>query len=90
MATKYNTVTETVTAIQFTFDNLKEVYSFLGYADCTFTIKSRTLNGVLTDQNGNKLSVQKNNYVVKDANGAITIWTSEDFKKHFTEVKTSA
>ena len=90
MATKYNTVTETVTAIQFTFDNLKEVYSFLGYADCTFTIKSRTLSGVLTDQNGNKLSVQKNNYVVKDANGVITIWASEDFKKHFTEVSTSA
>ena len=90
MVIKYNTITETVTAIQFTFDNLKEVYLFLGYADCTFTIRSRNLNGVLTDQNGNKLSVQKNNYVVKDANGVITIWTSEDFKKHFTEVKTSA
>ena len=29
MATKFNTVTETVTAIQFTFDVLKDIYFWI-------------------------------------------------------------
>lgn len=45
MATKYNTVTETVTAEQFTFDTVKAVYSFLDYRDISFSVRERTLSG---------------------------------------------
>lgn len=90
MVGKYNTVTKTVTAIQFTFDVLKDIYSFLGYADVTYSVKNRALMGVITDPDGIKLSVNKNDFIVKDLSGRISIWKAEDFKKEFTEVKTSA
>lgn len=89
MATKYNTVTETVEAMKFIFDNLKPIYLWLGYADVSYYVKNRTLSGIVTGANGEKLSVQKNNYIVKDSLGNITIWVDDEFKKHFTEVKTS-
>lgn len=90
MATKYNTVTETVTAIQFSFDTLKEIYLFLDMRDVSYSVKNRTITGVLTNKDGTKLYVQKTDFVVKDSNGNVTIWTKDDFNKHFTEVKTSA
>ena len=87
MANKYNTVVETVTAIQFTFDALKDIYMFLGMNDATYSIKNRTLSGIVTGSNGEKLSVQKNDYIVKDSAGNISIWKPEEFNKKFTEVK---
>ncbi len=90
MATKYNTITETVTAIQFLFDNAKEIYIFLGMKDFSMYVKNRILSGTITGSNEEKLQVQKNDYVVKDSNGNISVWTETEFKKHFTEVQTSA
>lgn len=87
MATKYNTVTKTVEAIQFTFDTLKEIYSFLEYRDVAYYVKNRTLSGMVTGKDGEKLSVQKNDYVVKDSNKVISVWKPDDFKKEFIEVK---
>lgn len=87
MADKYNTVTETVTALQFTFDNLKPIYLWLGYADVTYSVKNRTLSGIVTGANDEKLSVRKNDYVVKDSSGNISVWTADDFDKKFTKVK---
>ncbi len=87
MADKYNTVTETVTAIQFTFDNLKPIYLWLGYTDVTYFVKNRTLSGIVTGKNDEKLSVQKNNYIVKDSSGNITIWIADDFNKKFVKVE---
>ena len=89
MVCEYNTVTKTVTAIQFTFDVLKDIYSFLNYADVTYSVKNRTLTGVITDPDGIKLSVNKNDFIVKDSSGKISVWKEENFKKEFTEVKTS-
>ena len=87
MADKYNTVTETVTTIQFTFDNLKPIYLWLGYTDVTYFVKNRTLSGIVTGKNNEKLSVQKNNYIVKDSSGNITIWSADDFNKKFVKVE---
>lgn len=89
MAIKYNTVTETVTAIQFTFDNVKEIYIWLGMKDVSFSVKNRTLSGIITNNDGTKLQVQKDNYIVKDSKNDITIWSAEEFKKHFIEVSAS-
>lgn len=87
MVIKYNTVTETVTAIQFTFDVLKDVYTFLSMKDINYSIKNRTLSGIVTGLNGEKLSVQKNDFIVKDSGGNITIWKPIDFNKKFTKVE---
>lgn len=86
MATKYNTVTKTVTAIQFTFDVLKELYLFLGYNDIQFSIKDRTLSGIITLDDGSKKAINKNDYVVKYSDGTIETYTSTEFKKIFVEV----
>ena len=86
MATKYNMVTKTVTAIQFTFDVLKELYLFLGYNDIQFSIKDRTLSGIITLDDGSKKAINKNDYVVKYSDGTIKTYTSTEFKKIFVEV----
>ena len=87
MATKYNTVVETVEAIQFIFDVLKDVYLFLDMKDVTYSVKNRTLSGIVTGSNGEKLSVQKNDFIVKDSAGNISIWKPDEFNKKFTLVK---
>lgn len=87
MATKFNTVTETVTAIQFTFDVLKDIYLFLDMRDVNYAVKNRTLTGTVTDLNGVKLVVNKTDWIVKDSSGNVTIWKDADFNKKFVEVK---
>lgn len=87
MVTKYNTVTESVSAIQFSFDNLKEIYLFLGMRDLTYSVKNRTLTGIVTNSDTTKLSVNKSDWVVKDSSGNITIWKDADFNKKFVEAK---
>ena len=89
MVMKYNTVVESVQAIQFTFDNLKDIYTFLEFRDCTFSIKSRILSGIITDKNGTKLSVAKEDFVVKNSSGQISIWTATEFNKKFVEANAS-
>ena len=42
MGNKYNTVTETVTAIQFLFDTITTTYLFLGQKDMTVTVKNKS------------------------------------------------
>lgn len=85
MADKYNSVVKTVTAIQFTFDTLKDIYAFLDYRDCTFSIKDRKLSGIVTGTNGEKLAVQKLDFVVKDSDKNITIWKPDEFAKNYTK-----
>lgn len=89
MVTKYETITETVIAIQFIFDNIKEIYMFLGMKDFSMYVKNRVLSGTITGSKDEKLQVQKGNYIVKDSNNDISIWTEAEFKKRYTEVKTS-
>lgn len=86
MADKYNSVVETVTAIQFNFDVLKDVYMFLDMKDVNYSVKSRVLSGIVTGSNSEKLSVQKNDFIVKDSAGNITIWKPAEFNKKFTKV----
>ena len=74
MATKFNTVTETVTAIQFTFDVLKDIYLFLDMRDVSYAVKNRVLTGMVTDSNGVKLAVNKTDWIVKDSSGNVPIW----------------
>lgn len=85
MAKKYKTKVENVTAIQFAFDVLKELYEFLNYRDITYNIKNRILSGVITLPDESKRAINKNDYIVKYSNGTIEVYSPEEFNKNFVE-----
>ena len=85
MAKKYKTKVENVTAIQFVFDVLKELYEFLNYRDITYNIKNRILSGVITLPDESKRAINKNDYIVKYSNGTIEVYSPEEFNKNFVE-----
>lgn len=85
MIKRYNSIVRTVDAVQFTFDTLKVIYEFLKFADVTYHVKNRTLSGIITNSDGEKLNVNKNDFVVKDSAGKITVWSPLDFTKEFIE-----
>lgn len=85
MADKYKTVQKNVTAIQFTFDVLKDIYSFLNYGDVVYSVKSRTLSGIVTGKDGVKLNVNKTDWVVKESDGTVSVWKDDEFKKEFVK-----
>lgn len=90
MAKKYKTKVENVTAVQFTFDTLKELYMFLNMKDIQFSIKDRNLTGVITLNDDSKKSITKNDYVVKNSDGLIETYKPDEFNKIFVETTTSA
>lgn len=85
MAKKYKTKVENVTAIQFIFDVLKELYEFLNYRDITYNIKNRVLSGVITLPDESKRAINKNDYIVKCSDGTIEVYSPEEFNKNFVE-----
>ena len=85
MAKKYKTKVENVTAIQFIFDVLKQLYEFLNYRDITYNIKNRNLSGVITLPDESKRAINKNDYIVKYSNGTIEVYSPEEFNKNFVE-----
>ncbi len=85
MAKKYKTKVENVTAIQFIFDVLKELYEFLNYRDITYNIKNRILSGVITLPDESKRAINKNDYIVKYSDGTIEVYSPEEFNKNFVE-----
>ena len=85
MTKKYKTKVENVTAIQFIFDVLKELYEFLNYRDITYNIKNRNLSGVITLPDESKRAINKNDYIVKYSNGTIEVYSPEEFNKNFVE-----
>lgn len=85
MAKKYKTKAENVTAIQFIFDVLKELYEFLNYRDITYNIKNRILSGVITLPDESKRAINKNDYIVKYSDGTIEVYSPEEFNKNFVE-----
>lgn len=87
MADKYKTVQQDVTAIQYTFDNLKEIYMWLGMNDVTYYVKSRVLSGVVTGKDGVKLNVQKEDYIVKQKDGTVLIVKPDVFAKEYVKVE---
>lgn len=89
MADKYNSITKSVTAIKFTFDVLKDIYLFLGMKDVSYFVKNRTLSAIITGTNDEKLNVQKNDYIVKDSSGNITIWKPDEFEKNYVKTEES-
>lgn len=83
MADKYKSVQKTVTAIQFLFDNIKEIYMFCDMKDFSMSVKNRNLTGIITGSNEEKIPVNKSDYVVKDSDGKISVWKESDFNKNF-------
>lgn len=85
MSNKYTTVPREVEAIQFNFDNLKSTFMFLDLRDISYNIKNKMLSGIISIGNEQKLSVNNTDYIVKDSDGTISVWKSEDFKNAFIE-----
>lgn len=83
MANKYKSVQKTVTAIQFLFDNIKEIYMFCDMKDFSMSVRNRNLTGIITGSNEEKIPVNKTDYVVKDSDGKISVWKESDFNKNF-------
>lgn len=78
--TEYQTRREKASAIQFTFDNLKPVYQGLKYKDVTYYIQNRIIAGIITDQNGKKLNVAKNDMIVIKGNGSVVVMKPAEFE----------
>ena len=87
MADKYKTVQKSVTAIQYTFDTQKDVYLFLGMKDISFFVKNRTLTAIITGSDGEKINVNKTDWIVKGSDGTISVWTNDDFSKNFEKAE---
>lgn len=87
MADKYNSVVETVTAIQFLFDNLKEIYMFCDMKDFSMNVKNRNLSGIITGTNDEKIPVNKSDYVIKDSKNQIFVMKESDFNKKYVPIK---
>lgn len=87
MAEKYNSVVETVTAIQFLFDNIKEIYMFCDMKDFSMNVKNRNLSGIITGSNEEKIPVNKSDYVIKDSKNQIFVMKESDFNKKYVPIK---
>lgn len=77
---EYQTRREKASAIPFTFDNLKLVYQGLKYKDVTYYIQNRIIAGIITDQNGKKLDVAKNDMIVIKGNGSVVVMKPAEFE----------
>ena len=86
MAQKYNSVVESVTAIQFLFDNIKEIYIFCDMKDFSMSVKNRNLSGIVTGTNNEKIPVNKSDYVIKDSKNQIFVMKEADFNKKYIPV----
>ena len=87
MAEKYNSVVETVTAIQFLFDNIKEIYMFCDMKDFSMNVKNRNLSGIITGSNEEKIPVNKSDYVIKDSKNQIFVMKESEFNKKYVPIK---
>jgi hypothetical protein len=83
MAAKYESIVETVEAIQFVFDTLKDIYMFIGMKDVTYSIKNRVLSGRITDSNDLQVPIAKEDYVVKNSKGGIFVMSKSEFEKKY-------
>lgn len=83
MAQQYESVVETVTAIQFVFDTLKDIYMFIGMKDVSYNIKDRILSGRITDSNNIQVPIAKEDYVVKNSKGGIFVMNKSEFEKKY-------
>ena len=83
---QYKTVQEDVMAIQLKISTIESVYHFMDNADVTFRISHGDITATITDKNGAKFSVSKFEWIVKNSNDEISVYTDTDFKKKFIEV----
>jgi hypothetical protein len=79
----YQSKRKNVSAIQFTFDNLKLIYSGLKYRDVNYYIQNRVISGIITDPNGKKLNVAKNDMIVVREDNSVIVMKPAEFEAEF-------
>lgn len=77
------TISEEVTCIQFVRAAISEVHDFLDNRDMTIFFKNNKFSGNILNERGVVINITGKDWIVKDANGAITTYTPEDFTARF-------
>ena len=77
------TISEEVTCIQFVRAAISEVYDFLDNRDMSIYFRNDKFSGAIVNEQGKVLNITGKDWIVKDANGAITIYPPEGFAAHF-------
>ena len=81
--TDYQSKTVKVSAIQFTFDNLKLIYIGLGMRNVTYYIKDRIIAGILTTPDGKEVPVAKEDYIVLFSSGSFEVMKPAAFNAKY-------
>ena len=77
---EYQTRRKKASAIPFTFDNLKLIYKGLSSRDVTYYIQNKVIAGIITDPNGKKLNVAKNDMIVIKDDGSVVVMKPTEFE----------
>lgn len=83
----YNTVTKSVTAIQFVRTAIGDVYEFNENRDMSISFKNDKFSGYITDNKGQVLSLVGKDFIIKDSDGNITIMNATAFAETYEEVE---
>lgn len=82
----YNTITKTVTAIQFVRNAIGDVYEFNENRDMSVSFKNDKFSGTIVTDKGVVVSLMGKDYIIKDTDGAITTMDPETFAATYEEV----
>lgn len=82
----YNTITKTVTAIQFVRNAIGDVYEFNENRDMSVSFKNDKFSGTIVTDKGVVVSLMGKDYIIKDTDGAITTMDPETFATTYEEV----
>lgn len=82
----YNTITKTVTAIQFVRNAIGDVYEFNENRDMSVSFKNDKFSGTIVTDKGVVVSLTGKDYIIKDTDGAITTMDPETFAVTYEEV----
>ena len=83
----YNTITKSVTAIQFVRAAIGDVYEFNDNRDMSVSFKNDKFSGYITDNKGQVLSLTGKDYVIKDSDENITVMDATTFASTYVGVE---
>lgn len=81
----YNTITKSVTAIQFVRNAIGDIYEFNDNRDMSVSFKNDKFSGWITDTKGQVLSLTGKDYIIKDSDGNITVMDTATFAATYEE-----
>lgn len=89
----YNTKVNNKYVLQFTKAVVDKVFYFMQKRNCTFSYKSDTVSGVITDGAGKTYKINEGDYIVMDVvtpnqlSDSFTVYTSTEFESLYDYVQ---